>query len=184
MRWFVVFIGILFLSSCSYYRFRSVNLVKVNSEKAFIHAEELHDHDVFIRVDKIASQDSVIAVSNVTFSDDSIHFSLDSLPIDIAHENYYYKGLNKLNNSRQKMKVNEKNYSGELDYVNQIHFLFNDSLASELENTVSIPKNQITKMYITEDNGLYGFLILLGIITGLIVMLLSIFILIALSSIN
>ena len=108
MRLFAVLIGILFLSSCSYYRFRSVNLVKVNSEKAYIHSEELHDHDVFIRVNKgAASHDSVITVSDVTFSDDSIHFSLDSVPIFAAHENYYNKGLDKLNNSRKKMKVNE-----------------------------------------------------------------------------
>ena len=185
MRLFAVLIGILFLSSCSYYRFRSVNLVKVNSEKAYIHSEELHDHDVFIRVNKgAASHDSVITVSDVTFSDDSIHFSLDSVPIFAAHENYYNKGLDKLNNSRKKMKVNEKKYSDELDFVNQIHFLFNDSLASELENTVSIQRNQITKMYVIEDNGLYGFLILLGILTGLIVILLPIFVLIALSNIQ
>lgn len=172
----VLFIG--FLSSCSYYRFKHINLVKVSSTKAYEKNQDSIPADVFVHL-KSTDGKEIIKLSNITTNDSSFVFKLDSVPIHAKQRSYYYRGLRQ-SSYKQKRKVSGRIGKGEENYVAQIHLLMSDSLSIYDSTQFTISNSQISEVHIVQQNELRSFLLFLvalgGVIAGVILIIFIAFI--------
>ena len=167
---------ILLMTSCSFYKYKSINLKKASPVEVCdwaVDTSSYYPADIFVHVGSIDNK--AVALKNHTIGDTSILFGSDGSGMSTWQKKYFDLGREK-SSTKGKRKVSIKMNKEDLEYVEQVHFVI-DSLKSPIADNYTLTDSDVSEMVIVSKNDflsfLYALLIVLG---GVAVLLLIVFV--------
>lgn len=180
MKFTYAILFISFLSSCSYYRFSRINLVKTDATQVYERDLDALVPDVIIHINNAKKG---FRLSEITTNDSSFIFVLDSTPIHTKQASYYSQGLD-LSTFKNKKNVSGRIEKDEEKYVAQIHLIISDSLSQYDSTKFVLTNSQISDMHVVKQNEARSFLMLLLVFCGIITAGLLILFIVVITSSN